>query len=300
MKKANEMKTENGYTLMEILISILILIPIMGAAVSLFSTGAEQQASEQNSIDANQEARSALEMMSREIAQAGSHGDKGTVTTGSVSASSAAQALSIASAAGIMAGDWVDVDYGVSQEIVEVTAVGNNSITGIFRTQHLSGRPVRLFALPFTSGMIAPPGMAVNSSSAVTTLRFFGDINSDSTVQYVEYNYDSVNNQITRSITPVTLNTRNEALPLIRNLKPGSVQFMLNTDSNGIVTSANISFTVLGTWETVSRVQETELSTKIMIPSAVASSALLYENRRYGGVDRLPPTPAQVTAWTNE
>ncbi|MDM7997293.1 MAG: type II secretion system protein [Acidobacteriota bacterium] len=300
MKHITGLKLEHGFTMTELLISIVILIPIMGAAVSLFSTGAEQQASEQNSIDANQEARSALQMMSTEIAQAGSHGDVSTVTTGSVSASSSAQALSVASTAGLTVGDWVDVDYGADHEMVQITAIGNNSISGVFRTGHTSGKPVRLFAMPFTSGVIPPAGMAASTSSAVTTLRFFGDINSDATLQYVEYNYDSANNQITRSITPVTQSNKNAALPLIRNLKPNSVQFRLNTDAHGIVTSVNLAFTVQGTWKTAGQVQETELSTKVLIPSAVASSALLYEVRRYGGIDRFPPTPAQVTTWVNQ
>jgi Tfp pilus assembly protein PilW len=300
MKHITGLKLEHGFTMTDLLISIVILIPIMGAAVSLFSTGAEQQASEQNSIDANQEARSALQMMSTEIAQAGSHGDVSTVTTGSVSASSSAQALSVASTAGLTVGDWVDVDYGADHEMVQITAIGNNSISGVFRTGHTSGKPVRLFAMPFTSGVIPPAGMAASTSSAVTTLRFFGDINSDATLQYVEYNYDSANNQITRSITPVTQSNKNAALPLIRNLKPNSVQFRLNTDARGIVTSVNLAFTVQGTWETAGQVPETELSTKVLIPSAVASSALLYEVRRYGGIDRFPPTPAQVTTWVNQ
>jgi len=300
MKHIAGLKLEHGFTMTELLISIVILIPIMGAAVSLFSTGAEQQASEQSSIDANQEARSALQMMSTEIAQAGSHGDVSTVTTGSVSASSSVQALPVASTAGLTVGDWVDVDYGADHEMVQITSIGNNSISGVFRTGHTSGRPVHLFALPFTSGVLPPAGMAANTSSAVTTIRFFGDINSDSTLQYVEYNYDSTNNQITRPITPLTQTTKNAALPLIRNLKPNSVQFLLNTDARGIVTSVNLAFTVQSTWKTAGQFQETELSTKVVIPSAVASSALLYEVRRYGGIDRFPPTPAQVATWVSQ
>lgn len=287
--------------MMELLIAILILIPIMGAAISLFSVGVNQQASEQNSIDTSMEARSALEMMTTEIAQAGSHGDSNTVTTGTVSPSSTPQPLSVASVANLMVGDWVDVDTGASAETVAIRAVGDSSITAVFRRAHNTvGVPVRLFALPFTTGLIPPSGMAANSSAAVTTLRFFGDVNSDSTLQYVEYVYDSTNNQITRSVTPITQTTKNPALPLIRNIKPNSVQFTLNTDSFGVVTSANIALTVQNTWGNNAQMHENALSTRVLIPSAAAGSVLLSELLAFGGVDQLPPTPAQVTTWVNQ
>ncbi|MBN2338753.1 MAG: prepilin-type N-terminal cleavage/methylation domain-containing protein, partial [Acidobacteria bacterium] len=43
---------ENGFSLVEVLIAVLIMIPIMGAAVSLFNVGTNQNASEQSSISA--------------------------------------------------------------------------------------------------------------------------------------------------------------------------------------------------------------------------------------------------------
>lgn len=298
MKNSPGIKHQEGFTLMEVLISILILVPIMGAALSLFSVGANQQASEQSSIDTSMEARSALEMMTTEIAQAGSHGDCSTVTTGTAGPSSTPEALSVASTAGLMVGDWVDVDTGASRELVQIRSISGNSISAIFQTGHNTiGVPVRLFALPFTTGIIPPAGLGANSSASVTTIRFFGDINSDSVLQYVEYAYDSANNQITRSITPITQMALNPALPLIRNIKPNSVRFTLNTDGLGVVTSAHIALTVQNRWGSNSEIQETALSTQVAIPSAAASSVLLSEVRVFGGVNMLPPTPAQVASW---
>jgi prepilin-type N-terminal cleavage/methylation domain-containing protein len=301
MKHAIQAKLETGFSLVELMVSLAILVPITGAALALFSEGVKQHASEQSSIDVNQEARSGLEMMTAEIAQSGTHGDKSTTTTSAVNSPSAtAQAVSVASTAGILPGDWVEVGSGTHWESVKVTAVGSSSISGVFRTTHDSGSPVRLFALPFLTGMISPSGMAANSSATVTTLRFYGDVNGDSTLQYVEYAYDSENNQITRSITPFTQNTKNAALPFIRNVKANSVQFMVNTNNLGVITSANIALTVQNTVKTVSKYQETELASRIVLPSATAGSTLLYELRKYGGIDKLPPTPAIVTTWVNQ
>jgi type II secretory pathway pseudopilin PulG len=297
--------SDTGFTLIEVLIAIVVMIPIMGAAVSLFNVGTNQYASEQSSISANQEARAALEMMTAEIAQAGSHSDRATVTTGSVSASASDQAVAVASSEGIEVGDWVEIDTDNQLEAVKVTAVTSRSISGIFLLNHASGVPLRLFALPFPTGIIPPPGTWPDTSVPVTTLRFFGVMNHDvlnntSVLEYVEYVYDSANAQITRSATPITQTIKNPALPFVRNVKPASVQFLLNTDNMGVVTSVHVSMTVMSSWKTVSDYEETTLSTSVSIPSIRAASVLLSETLGFGGVNKLPPTPAQVTAWVNQ
>jgi Tfp pilus assembly protein PilW len=300
MELESRIRSQDGFSLIELMVSILILIPVMAAALSLFSVGVRQQASEQTSVDANQEARSGLEMMSMEIAQAGSHGDRSTVTTSSVSASTSPQAVSVAASAGFTAGDWVDVDTGSNLETVQLTAVGDGTLSAVFRVAHASGVPVRLFALPFINGIIPPPGLGADSSAAVTTLRFFGDMVGDSNLYYVEYSYDSDNNQITRSMTPITQSAKNEALPIVRNVKPGTVGFTLYTNGLGIVNSAAIKMTVQNTWKSGTKYHETELSTRVVIPSAAAASTLLEELHAYGGVNRFTATPSRVTTWAGQ
>jgi len=298
--RSNDRSTlEGGFTLAEMLVSLLILVPLFGAVLSLFSVAVNQHGSEQSSAEANMDARSGLELMTLEIAQAGSHGDHSTTATSAITGSTDPQAVSVASSIGFTIGDYMDVDAGANKEIIQVTNVGTNSISGIFRTAHTSGTPVRLFALPYLTGVIPPAGLGANSSATVTRLKFFGDINSDGNLYYVEYDYDSANAQITRSMTPITQASMNAALPLVRNVKPNSVQFTLYTDSRNVVTSVSLALTVQNTWMTASKHQETELSSRIVIPSAVAGSALLNELETYGGVNRLPPTPSQVTTWAN-
>lgn len=303
MKNNVRATPEDGFTLVEMLVSLLILVPIIGAVVGLFSIAVNQHGSEQSNVEANQDSRSGLEMMTLEIAQAGSHGDRSTTTTAAITTPSAdPQAVSVASSSSITIGDYVDVvdvDTGANTEIIKVTAVGTNSISGVFRIAHAAGSPVRLFALPYLTGVIPPAGLGADSSATATSLKFFGDINGDGNVYYVEYVYDSPNAQITRTMTPITQATMNPALPLVRNVKPGSVQFTLYTDSQNVVTSVSLALTVQNTWTTASKLQETALSSKIVIPSAVAGSALLKELRTYGGINRLPPTPSPITTWVN-
>ncbi len=299
MERKILIRNEHGFSLVELLVSMLVLIPVMGAAISLFSLGTEHHASEQSSVEATQEARAGLDMMSMEIAQAGSHGDRSTTTGAAISPSANPQTVAVASSAGLNAGDWVDVDTGANHELVEITATGSNTISAVFRRAHANGVPVRLFALPYPAGVIPPLGLGPNSSATVTTIRFFGDINGDSNLFYVEYSYDSANAQITRSMTPITQTSKNPALPIVRNIVPGTVNFSLYTDNLGAVTSAAVKMTVRNTWKTGSKYQETALSTRVLIPSAVAASALMAELRTFGGVNRLPPTPPQITAWAN-
>jgi len=282
----------------ELLVCVMILIPVMGAAVSLFRIGANEQATEQGSIDVVQEARAGLELMTTEIAQAGSHRDKVTTTTGAVG--SGAQSVGVQSAAGFTAGDWVDIDPS-NPETVQLTSVGTNSISANFDSSHDSGVTVCLFAKPYVQGVIPPSGMGANASTNVTTIRFFGDISGntnsssgDPNLHYVEYVYDSNNNTITRSATPLTQSTKNAPVALIRNIKPNSAQFTLNTNRLGVVTSANIAVTVQNTVRTGSSRQEMQLASRILIPSAVAASNLVEEMQYYHAIDHIPPTPSNV------
>ncbi len=304
MKHPIRPQSQDGFSLMELVVSMAILIPLMAAALNLFSVGATQQTTEQSSIDSNQEARAALQMMTTEIAQAGSHRDWETTLSAAVGADiTNPQTVSVASTAGFSIGDWVDLldaATGAFSESVEITALTGGAITGIFRQSHSSGDRVALFALPYATGVIPPAGMGANARQTVTTLKFYGNIESDqsigsaSNVQYVEYVYDGAANQITRSVTPVNQAIKAEAIPFIRNVAPGSVQFTLETNGLGVVTSVNVSFTVQNALQSES---QTQLSSMAVIQSAMAASSLLYELQQFQDINRLPATPPQVIAW---
>ena len=301
-------RTENGFTLMELMVSIVVLIPVMAAAVSLLSTGASQHALGQSSIDANQDARTAMQIMTTEIAQAGSHADVATESASPIGGNSVAQSISVDSSAGFNVGDYVDVgikDAGPNDhEVVEITGVtGGDSptLSGVFLRDHTTTPvPIRLSALPYTAGVIPPDGMSPSSSQDVMTLRFFGHIQgrntdasrNDPTIQYVEYSYDPTQSLITRSMTPITASTENPALPFIRSV--GNARFTVNTDFLGVVTSVNIALTVLSRPSPTSNFQQTPLSSRISIPSAIAGSNFLFEYQQCRGLYPLPPTPAVI------
>jgi len=291
---------EHGFSLLEMLISLAVLAVIMGAAVELVRIAVNQHDSEQNAVDTNQGALTGLQLMTMEIAQAGSHGDHETTTSAGITATVEPQTVSVSSSAGFTTGDYISVGIGSNSELVKITDTASNSITGIFRTAHDSGIPVRLFALPYLKGVIPPAGLGANSSATVTALKFFGDMNSDGKIYYMEYAYDAANAQITRSMTPIPHANKNAALPIVTHIKSNSVTFRLYTDELGVVTSVDLAFVVQSPWKTGTKYQESALATRIAIPSAVAASALLKEIKTYGGVNQLPATPAQVTTWAGQ
>src|SRR5512137_1001989 len=113
MKHIFKSRSEDGFSLTELLLSILIMAPIMAAGFTLFSVGANEQAAEQSSVDANQEVRNALEMMAQEIAQAGSNRDRQITLKTAITDPSGdprnPMVISVDSSAGLMPGDYIDV-----------------------------------------------------------------------------------------------------------------------------------------------------------------------------------------------
>ncbi len=297
MKSDFQTTAEQGFTLVELMISLLILMVVIGAVVNLFSVAINQHESEQTSIESNQDARSGLELMTQEIAQAGSHRGTHTYPTAGITGGISEQTVTVKSTNGFMTGDYVDLGDASSSESVKLTAVGTSTFTGIFFGTRAATDPIRLYAQPFQNGVIPPAGLAANSSTAATTLKIFGDINSDGKINYAEYVYDIPNSEITRSITDITQATINPAIPIIRDVH--SAQFRLITDGMGVVTSVEVSLTVRNTWRQSGKLQEAQLSSKILIPSAIAASALLNETRALGSLNKLPPTPPKVTTWAN-
>jgi type II secretory pathway pseudopilin PulG len=69
---------EAGFSVVEMIVTMLILLVIMGAAMSLFSRSLSTKARESSRTDALTAAQAALNVMSREIANSG----YGTVTNG--------------------------------------------------------------------------------------------------------------------------------------------------------------------------------------------------------------------------
>jgi type II secretory pathway pseudopilin PulG len=289
-------RAECGFTILEMILSICILIPVMAGALQLFSFGVQQQSSEQSSVEANQDASAGFNLMEMEIVEAGCNTRHFTTTSTDTITGDPyyPYTYAIASTSGLQNGDVVELYSSATgaTELVQLSSVTNGYITGIFQKDFPSGSVVRLFSLPYATGILFPGTPTANSTTSVTELKFYGDIYGDGSMYYAEYKYDSANKQITRSVTSLSETSKKPHVPLITNVK--SAQFLLHTDAMKIVTAVTLSVTVENEWKTNSKLQEINLSSKLVIPSMETVSALALENLQFGPVNPLPSTPTRI------
>ena len=177
--KAN---SEKGFSLLEMLVSVAILVVASGAAFYALAYYQRSYSSTQLKADMHMGVRGALELMAQEVNQAGllPFGPPRRLS-GGVSASPSAQVAQLTSVSSIFVNEKLTIDTGANQEDVTVTAVntGTSEITAIFKESHSGSAPVNAFG-------VFPQG--VRTTSTGTLLKIFGDINGDNTNVYVEYN----------------------------------------------------------------------------------------------------------------
>jgi type II secretory pathway pseudopilin PulG len=179
---------EAGYSLLEMLIAVAVLM-IVSAGIF---TGVQDMTRVSDTVH-NRSAmhagvRNATELMQQEVGQAGKISLPGPVWLTSpvvIPNDLIPQTMTVNSVVGMFPVQTLTIDVGANQESVQLTAVnaGANSITGIFRNVHAVNAPVRVEGA-FFAGVV--PDNYLNGSTA-TTLKMFGDINSDGNMVYVEY-----------------------------------------------------------------------------------------------------------------
>src|SRR5438093_8514781 len=140
--------TEHGFSLVELLITSLVLLVLLGGIATLFVTGVNYYGGEQRTAQMNGEARTALDIMAMEIAQAGARRDFKTTVSTAMGGSATSQDVSVDSSTGFQPGDFVTVDAGgPNQETVQLTAVGAGNVSGIFLISHASGEAIRFYSM---------------------------------------------------------------------------------------------------------------------------------------------------------
>ena len=185
---------QNGFSLIELLVSMTVMLIVAGAAFYALNFSQKQYGSQQLQADMHAGLRGAFEVMTQEIGQAGSLDFAPTTIPAATLASTTAQTVTLGSAANIFVGEILTVDTGVNQELVTVTAVTQsaNQVTGIFGKAHAINAPV--------VSLGSFPGGILNTSTA-TSLQLFGDTNADGSLSYVQYDCNTATNTLTRSST---------------------------------------------------------------------------------------------------
>ena len=188
---------EHGFSLLELMVSIAILLVITGATFSVMSSYQKSYGTTQLKADMYMNLRGVSELMAQEIGQAGL---KITPTypqaqlTGSV-AGGGFGTVPVTTSIGMAVGNQVMIDQGQpAQETTTIAAVTTGvpgSFSATFANAHTSGATVSIVGQGvYANGVLpfSPPATpASTAGSTPNTLELFGDINSNGTLQYVYY-----------------------------------------------------------------------------------------------------------------
>jgi prepilin-type N-terminal cleavage/methylation domain-containing protein len=232
---------ETGFSLLEMLASVLIITVLMSAIFSFMFQAQKRFQGNTVIAESNQGTRGALEIMTQEIGQAGFNPNfvPHKTCNAVVNANAAPQCVTISDLRQVNPGDWLSVDVGGNNELVKVAGTtatgacsGANQMQGVFQVNH-TGTPFTIisYKMPYPSGILQGTGTSDDHN-----LKFFGDINADGNINYVVYSLSPTTNpattvsvdgttyklcNLTRSIAPVTFvagAVSNPASPLVQNV----------------------------------------------------------------------------------
>jgi type II secretory pathway pseudopilin PulG len=199
---------EVGFSLLELLVSVALITLLMSAVFAFMYQCQKRFQSNAVVSEANQTARAALEVMTQEVGQAGYNPQFYPNKTASsyITAAATSQCVTLNSISMIAPGDYLQVDTGPNEEIVQVTGTtangtcsSANQIQAVFEMNHTpSGSPAVIpflsYKFPYPAGIILGTA-GVNSDDR--TLLFYGDINNDGVIRYVKYSLSPTTNPAT-------------------------------------------------------------------------------------------------------
>jgi prepilin-type N-terminal cleavage/methylation domain-containing protein len=180
---------EQGFTLIETLIALTILLIVMGTVVSGVMQFTSTQALVWNRSDMHGAVRSATELLQQEVGQAGRVSLAPGITMSTPVTSAGSHPVTVTSTANMFDGERVVVDTGTNEETVTVTVNSPTEFTANFTKTHAASVPLAVRG-GFGSGVVPmnlPNGTLFPNGSRGNVLKLYGDINGDGDLVYVEY-----------------------------------------------------------------------------------------------------------------
>jgi hypothetical protein len=150
----------------------------------------------------------------------------------------------------------------------------------------------------FPGGII--PTDDLTNASTPSILRMFGDINGDGTIVYVEYNCDTTNGNLTRSVTPYDQLLKNAATTILPNISANpnnTACFQYQQKPNGLGGSAVVDVTFTLTVNTRVVDPQTHMPQQETKALLNVSPRNVFGAWELGGgtvISRLQPIPASV------
>jgi len=322
---------QSGFSMIELLVAMGIMLVISGAAVSALLKMTSTQATIWNRTQMHSGIRGATEVLQQEVGQAGRVTLGATVLTTANTAACAVNgctttmAVDPANAARMFEGERLAVDTGANQETLRITAISGGSLTvaAVSATgkvkAHSNNVPVQVLGA-FSAGVVPPlvspsayapgaPASTYTNGSTGDTLKLFGDINADGNMVYIEYKCDipvsSSPGNLTRNVMPWNQTAASAAATnsqiLLSNIvsnPDGSPCFtyQLNrVDSTYFVTDVAITLTVQT--QLIDPVtKQFQKETKALLNVSPRNVFNAWQLASLGIPERVQPTPPTITA----
>jgi type II secretory pathway pseudopilin PulG len=204
-------KPQNGFSLLETMVSLVVLLAVGGIVMSGMTGLIKTQATIGNRTEMHASVRSATELLQQEIGQAGkiSLGPPNVnVTMAAVLPGSQNITFTTPASGGVTVypGEYLTVDVGNSQEVVAVTGTSASPSATFVKAHPSALTPVAALGA-FATGVVPPdaasvtagcanstlptggtyPGFPLPGGSTCTKLKLYGDINGDGNIVYIEY-----------------------------------------------------------------------------------------------------------------
>jgi len=239
------------------LISVAIILLLMSAVFPFINQSQKTFQGNQVTAEANQSARAALEVISQEIGQAGYNPNLNNNRTSSanITASASAQCATLNSINKINPGDWLYVDTGPNEELVQVLSnsstpsspcSASNQIQAVFSFNHTGGTtafPLISYKMPYGVGIIQGSGTSTDQR-----LEFFGDLNQDGVIRYAVYSINPVSPASTVTIngTVYTLYSLYRSITTVTfgNLPPNAAPSGPTVNNSASVLVSNVLYNI--------------------------------------------------------
>ena len=310
--KQREAKRERGFSLVELLVAMTILLVVSSVVTSGIMQMSKTQRTIVNRTQMHTDVRSATELLQQEIGQSGAITlPPGVAPTLTAAVAVGATTATLSTVSGMFVGEKLLIGKGDNaDDLDQAETVGIASISGTtvtfsstFVDKHASGAPVRVVGV-FGTGIV-PPGAANGSTGSV--LKLYGDVNGDGNMVYVEYTCDTSTTPgfLYRSMSSITAGSKAANVTLLDNVlvnPPASVGganppcFVYQTgtaNGNTYVTDVAVTLTV----QTQFRdpvTQQFQTETKALLNISPRNLVDGYYLDSMGQPNRLQPMPASV------
>jgi len=292
-------RRDDGFSLPELLVSLLVLSVIVGTVTQLSMQMSNGQRTMWNRTQMHSSVRGAIALLQQEVGQAGLISLPGTPTLTSAAAFGT-QTVSVSSAAGMFVGQNLVVGTGTSRETVTVQALStvNNTITATFTIAHSSGEKVQVLG-GFAHGIVPPN---VTNGSTATVLKLFGDVNDDGQMVYVEYTCSTVTGRLSRNMmawnaaTKPALTTANILLSNVVANPGGAPCFSYQTETvspYSYVTAIAVTLSVQ-TQDIDPVTREYQVETKTLLNVSPRNVFQVWQLASLGENNRIQPTPPSI------